>query len=222
MASVIKAGKILPSGTAVQHTEFNFEDMSAQASLYLESVQQKAGQIVAQANQQAKQTIVQAAERGRQSARDAAQKAALEEMKTKWQALAPALQQAIDSAAQLRSSWLRQWEQQVIQLAIAMAERLVRGELSRRPEIPQQWIREALELASSGQSITLRLHPADHEALGQLKEVLVSEFSNLAAADIVPDVRIAQGGCRVDTEFGYIDQQLATQLKRIEEELTGS
>jgi flagellar biosynthesis/type III secretory pathway protein FliH len=221
MASVIKAGKIIPSGTAVQHTEFNFEDMSAQASLYLESVRQKATQIVAQAQQQAKQTIVQAAERGRQSAREAAEKAALEEMKKKWQALAPILQQAIDGAAQLRSSWLRQWEQQVIQLAIAVAERLVRGELSRHPEIPHQWIREALELASSGQSITLRLHPADYETLGQLKDVIAGEFSNLSATNIVPDPRIAPGGCRVDTEFGHIDQQLATQLKRIEEELTG-
>ncbi|MHB0955775.1 MAG: FliH/SctL family protein [Pirellulaceae bacterium] len=222
MATVIKAGKIVPSGTAVQHTEFNLEDMSAQASLYLESVRQKAAQIVAQAQQQAKQTLVQAAERGRQSAHEAAQKAALDAMTTKWQTLAPVLQQAIDDAAQLRSNWLRQWEQQVIQLAIAMAERLVRGELGRRPEISHVWIREALELASSGQSMTLRLHPTDHEMLGLLKQELIRDFSNLSATDIVPDASVAPGGCRVETEFGHIDQQLATQLKRIEEELTGS
>ena len=221
MASVIKAGRIVPSGTPIQHTEFNFEDMSAQASLYLESVRRQAAQILTQAQQQAKQTLVQAAERGRQSAVDAATKAALEDMKTKWQALAPLLQQAIDGTAQLRSSWLQQWEQQVIHLAIAVAERLVRGELSRRPDIPHVWIREALELASSGQSITLRLHPADHEALGQLREVIAGEFSNLSPTNIVADPRIAAGGCRVDTEYGHIDQQLATQLKRIEEELIG-
>ncbi len=116
------------------------------------------------------QIAAQAAERGRQAALEAARKAALEDLTSKWQTLAPALQQAIDDTAQLRSSWLRHWEQQVIHLAVAVAERLVRGELSRRPDISQQWIREALELASSSHTLTLRLNPADYEALGSLRE----------------------------------------------------
>jgi len=36
----------------------------------------------------------------------------------------------------------------------------------------------------------------------------------------VADPDITPGGCRVDTQFGSIDQQLETQLARIEEELT--
>lgn len=221
MATVIKAGKIVPSGTAIQSTEFNFEDMSAQASAYLDTVRNKAAQILSQAQQQAKQTFVQAAERGRQSAIDAARKAALDDMHTKWQALLPVLQQAIENTAQLRTNWLRQWERQVIQLALAVAERLVRGELSRQPTIAQEWIRETLELAASGQRVTLRLNPDDYAALGPLRDSLLSQFGNLAPTDIVSDARIDAGGCRVETEFGYFDQQIATQLKRIEEELIG-
>lgn len=221
MATVIKAGKIVPSGTAIQHAEFNFEDMSAQASAYLDSVRHKAAQILTQAQQQAKQTFVQAAERGRQSAIDGARKAAVDEMNTRWQALLPVLQQAIENTAQLRTNWLRQWEQQVIQLALAVAERLVRGELSRRPTIAHEWIRETLELAASGQRVTLRLHPTDCEALGPLRDSLLSQFGNLAPTDIVPDANVEAGGCRVETEFGYFDQQITTQLKRIEEELAG-
>ena len=64
MATVIKAGKILPSGTAIHSTEFNFEDMSTQASAYLDTVRQKAAQILTQAQQQAKQTFLQAANGG--------------------------------------------------------------------------------------------------------------------------------------------------------------
>lgn len=221
MATVIKAGKIVPSGTAIQSTEFNFEDMSVQASAYLDTVRNKAAQILSQAQQQAKQTFVQAAERGRQSAIDAARKAAIEDMNTKWQALLPVLQQAIENTAQLRTNWLRQWERQVIHLALAVAERLVRGELSRRPTIAHDWIRETLELAASGQRVTLRLHPGDFETLGPLRDSLLSQFGNLAPTDIVPDARIEAGGCRVETEFGHFDQQITTQLRRIEEELAG-
>ncbi|MBW8885281.1 MAG: hypothetical protein JF612_11035 [Planctomycetia bacterium] len=38
---------------------------------------------------------------------------------------------------------------------------------------------------------------------------------------IVEDSAIAAGGCRVDTEFGSLDQQLEQQLARIAEELLG-
>jgi flagellar assembly protein FliH len=221
MASVIKAGKILPSGTVVQHAEFNLEDISANASQYLDGVRKQVAQIVHQAQQQSQQIAAQAAERGRQTALEAARKTALEELHAKWQTLAPALQQAVDATAQLRSGWFRHWEQQVIHVAVAIAERLVRGELSRRPEISQQWIRESLELASSSHALTLRLNPADYETLGSLRETLCSEFSNLAPTSIVADPQITPGGCRVDTQFGHIDQQLDTQLARIEEELTG-
>jgi flagellar assembly protein FliH len=221
MASVIKAGKILPSGTAVQHTEFNLEDISANASQYLDTVRKKVAQIVAQAQQQAQHIAAQAAERGRQAALEAAEQTALEDLASKWRTLAPALQQAIDDTAQLRSTWLRHWETQVIHLAVAVAERLVRGELSRRPNLSHQWIRETLELASTCHTLTLRLNPADHEALGSLREALASEFSNLSPTNILADPRVAPGGCRVDTEFGYIDQQISTQLARVEEELTG-
>ena len=221
MASVIKAGKILPGGTTVQHAEFNLEDISASASQYLDTVRKQVAQIIAQAQQQSQHIAAQACERGRQAAREAAEKAALDELKAKWQTLAPALQQAIDDMARLRSSWLRDWEQQVIHLAVAIAERLVRGELSRRPDIPHQWIREVLELASSSHTLTLRLNPADHATLGSLRDMLASEFGNLSPTSILADPQVEPGGCRVDTQFGYIDQQLSTQLARIEEELTG-
>ena len=76
MATVIKAGRVIPSGTTVQHTEFNLQDMSQQASQYLEDVKSKAAQIVKQAQQQAEAIHQQAAEKGRETASAAAQQAA--------------------------------------------------------------------------------------------------------------------------------------------------
>ncbi len=221
MASVIKAGKILPSGTVIQRAEFNLEDISANASRYLDNVRKQVAQIVKQAQQQSEQIAAEAAERGRQAALEAARHAALEAMHAQWRTLAPALQHAIDDLVRLRSSWFRHWEQEVIHVAVAIAGRLVRGELSRRPEIAQQWIRETLELASSSHTLTLRLNPADYEALGSLRDTLCQEFGNLAPTNILADPQVAPGGCRVDTQYGHIDQQLDTQLARIEEELTG-
>ena len=221
MACVIKAGKIIPSGTAVQHAEFNLEDMSQNASKYLDSVKHKAAQIVAQAQQQVRQMLVQAEQQGRQAAVEQAEKTALEAVEAKWQTLTPALQHAIDGTEQLKSAWMRHWEANLVQLVVAVAERVVRGELTRKPEIPQQWVRESLELAAGSDNLTLHLNPDDYEALGDQRQVIVREFGKLTPADVVPDPGITSGGCRVVTEYGHIDQQVESQLARIQQELTG-
>jgi flagellar biosynthesis/type III secretory pathway protein FliH len=42
----------------------------------------------------------------------------------------------------------------------------------------------------------------------------------MGAIEAASDERVAPGGCRLETRHGLIDQQLATQLGRIEDELT--
>ena len=50
---------------------------------------------------------------------------------------------------------------------------------------------------------------------------LIDAMSGLGGAEVTADAAIGRGGCRVETRFGTIDQQFESQLKRIEEELTG-
>ena len=77
-----------------------------------------------------------------------------------------------------------------------------------------------LNLASGAANVRVLLNPQDHAALaGQVKS-LVAECSRLAPTEIIADPKITAGGCRVETRYGSIDQQIETQLKRIETELT--
>jgi flagellar assembly protein FliH len=81
-------------------------------------------------------------------------------------------------------------------------------------------VREALELASGSSQVRVYMNPADHAALRTQVQTLVKELSPLAPAELLADPQITSGGCRVDTQFGSIDQQLEVQLARIEAELT--
>jgi flagellar biosynthesis/type III secretory pathway protein FliH len=63
------------------------------------------------------------------------------------------------------------------------------------------------------------MNPDDHATLGVLAEKIVRELRLVGHAEIVPDRTIASGGCRVETDFGAIDGQVATQLARIAEEV---
>ena len=109
---------------------------------------------------------------------------------------------------------------QAVHLAVAIAGRICRKELTRQPDITPQLVREALEMAGNTGRVRLLLNPDDHSALGRQIERVAGEAARLGTTELVADPRISRGGCRVETEFGAIDQQLEAQLARIEQELT--
>ena len=49
---------------------------------------------------------------------------------------------------------------------------------------------------------------------------IVADLKRLAPTELVADSSVSPGGCRVDTQFGSIDQQIEVQLDRIRDELT--
>jgi flagellar assembly protein FliH len=220
MAGIIKANAAKSGERGVQGAAFNFHDMSDRANAYLENVRRQAAQIVAQAQEEAAQVRRQAEEDGRQAAEQAAQRTVLAQLDKQLQTLLPALGQAIDGIQQAKQAWMQRWEENAIRLAVAIAGRLVRRELSQSPEITLQFVREALELAAGSNRVKLHLNPQDYQALGEQTKKLALEIGELAPADIVADATVSPGGCRVFTEFGEIDQRIETQLARIEQELT--
>jgi flagellar assembly protein FliH len=91
--------------------------------------------------------------------------------------------------------------------------------LRQQPEITLALVREALELAGGSPGLRVCLNPDDHRALAAQAQALTAAVSPLGAAEIVADEDVTPGGCRVESHFGSIDQQIESQLKRIEEEL---
>jgi flagellar assembly protein FliH len=216
MAGVIKATSSHNIAASDVARAFQFDDMGQS---YLGRVKGEAASIIAEARAEAARIKARATEEGKQAA-IAAVEATLrlrleQQLKSGLAALAAAAQRIAES----RHQWQQHWESHAIKLAAAIAQRLCRRELVRDPAITQAWIREALELAAGNAQITLRLHPADHSALLAQARQIAQQVAGLAPVRIVADESITAGGCRVDTEFGSLDQQLEAQLARITEEL---
>jgi flagellar biosynthesis/type III secretory pathway protein FliH len=129
------------------------------------------------------------------------------------------LEQIVAQLSDAKADWQRHWEQSAIRLATAIAQRIVRSELSRRPEIALEVVTEALQLAAGATDITLHVSPADHELLESQLQRLAATLCQLAPTAVVADSEISPGGCRVDTKFGQVDLQIESQLRRIEQEL---
>ena len=215
-ATVIKSAATArhPSASA-----FNFDDLATQGERYLSEIRAQAAKILADANREANAIRAQAEVQGQQAAVAAAEKILDEKVSKQMKTLLPALGKAIEGVAQAKSAWLTYWDQNLVQLATKIAARVVRKQLIAEPEIALNLLREALELSLGGGALTIRLNPDDHTALGKKATKMIAEFGKLAPTEIIADPQISAGGCRIETQFGTIDQTVEAQLTRIAEEL---
>jgi flagellar assembly protein FliH len=86
--------------------------------------------------------------------------------------------------------------------ATQLARRIVRSELTSRPECVAQVAEQAIEtLLQSARHITVHLHPDDHA----LVEAGAAETIKARGARLVSDATITRGGCRVESDIGGID-----------------
>jgi flagellar assembly protein FliH len=216
MAGIIKAGSQRTTSHQAEGVAFNFADMG---STYLTKVQGEANKIIEEARIEAAQIRKDAAEEGRRAAMQAVEATLRGKVEQQLKSIVPALKQAVQSVLDARQSWQRHWEQHALKLSTAIASRIVRREIQRVPLITVELVREALQLAKGNERITLRLNPTDHDTLKDHIAKLTAEMNSLAETRVIADSAITPGGCRVETEFGSIDQQLEAQLARITEEL---
>lgn len=219
MAGIIKAGKLDRPATTLQSAAFNFEDMSERANDYLTVVRRQAEQILQNAKAEAGQIAAAARVEGQQAALREARESLSATFDQQLATLLPALQQAVQDIRHSKALWLTQWESQTITLATAIAERIIRRELSQSPEITVDLIRDALELSMGSGTVTIQLSPQDFAALRDRADEVTKQLGKLGTTNIVVDPDLSPGGCRVVTEFGVIDHTFEAQLARIAEEL---
>jgi len=223
MSGIIKANTPISERPTVGAVVFNYDDVTSKANAYLNQVKAEAAQILAKAQKDAELIRKQAQELGSKSAVENAEKNLSTrvdaQIRQQMQTALPAITQMVQAIDAERLQWLAKWEQNAVQLAIAIAQKVIRRNLAQQPQITHQLVREALELAAGSQSLKVYMNPQDHAALGKQVQEMTKQLSNLTPAEILAHESITPGGCVVQTEFGIIDQQIESQLARISEEL---
>src|SRR4051812_33827374 len=221
MATIIRKDSLreTPSGRTVQPVAFSFSDMRGQANDYLGTVRSEAAKIVQLAHQQAEQIRRQAEAAGRKAAEAAIERVLDERVGKRMETLLPALEKLIAEMNDTKTQLLSRWEQSALKVATAIAQRIIRREIANDPQITLNLIADTLQLAAGMTEISLHISPTDHDNLGSQITRLAETVGHLAPSAIVADAEISPGGCCVKTKFGQIDQQIESQLRRIEEEL---
>jgi flagellar assembly protein FliH len=121
------------------------------------------------------------------------------------------LAETLERLSQLRRTIIQQTEQQVVELAVTLARRVVTREISLDPQLVAALAHVALERLGEQAPATIRLHPDDYAAVAAQR----GEAWEGAQVSIVPDAAVARGGCQVESDFGLIDAGVHAQLDEL-------
>jgi flagellar assembly protein FliH len=127
------------------------------------------------------------------------------------------LGQAAGGVDSLRLEVAEAVERDAIDLALALAGKILAGSLQARPELVAEVVQGALRRASERRRITVLLHPSDLETVAAAIGDLQTQVSGIELCDLQSDPRIAPGGVIVRTTEGEVDASVATQLERARE-----
>jgi flagellar assembly protein FliH len=127
------------------------------------------------------------------------------------------LMQTIEELTQVRAQMIHQTERQMVQLALAVARRVVQREVSLDPDLLIAMARVALERLGETAQVKIRLHPDDYEAAGAARVAQLSG-SNVM---ILADAHLSRGGCRIESDMGIMDVGAEAQLQEIARALLG-
>jgi flagellar assembly protein FliH len=106
-------------------------------------------------------------------------------------------------------------EQELAQLALVVARRVIAHELKASPERVVQAVRQAAAaLPSATRELRVRLHPDD---LALLRELDMGETH----WQLLADPSLSRGGCRLESERSRLDARLETRLAAMVDAVLG-
>ena len=132
-------------------------------------------------------------------------------------ALARKLAATLDDLVRVRDQMIRHTEKQMVQLALAVARRVLHREVSVDPTAMLTMMRVVLERVSDAARISVRLNPADHQAV----TAALADAPTSDQIAVMADPRVPRGGCKVECEYGDIDAGVDAQIQEIARALLG-
>lgn len=171
------------------------------------------GRLLAQARAQAGLLREEARQQGLEEGRSAGH----EEARVQVRACVEVLSEALAGVQQLREGVAETVEREAIELALALAAKIVGGALQAKPELVVRVVAGALRRVSGQRGVTVLLNPADYDHVRISLERLQAQAGAVELRDLQPDQRVPAGGVVVRTSEGEVDARVETQLERAAE-----
>ncbi|WP_196493848.1 flagellar assembly protein FliH [Ornithinibacillus caprae] len=125
----------------------------------------------------------------------------------------------IQSATNDYHTTIEKSEDSIVEMAVFVAEKILKQQITEKPETFLHIVREAIDSLKDKSSISIYLHPNNYEAVLQQKNELKQIVTNKAELSLYVDEKATEGSCVIEHPFGKIDASIDTQLLQIRDVL---
>ena len=202
-------------------------DLRRQADAIKQEARRQAESIINRAAERAKHLTDGAAEKGYregyekglreglQSGKEEGLKLAQQQAESEINDLLQRWEKTLTDFENQRAGLLRQAREDVLRLALAVAEKVVHAAVELTPEAALQQAEKAIALISEPSELRLRVNPADLQIFREHLPELEKRLRGSEALELQADDDVSPGGCVVAHGKGIIDARIETQLERI-------
>lgn len=127
------------------------------------------------------------------------------------------LTQTLDEMTGLRAQMIRETEQQMVSLALAVARRIIHREVSLDRDLLVAIARVALDRLGENAQVSVRLNPDDYSVTEASRS---AEWTGTQVT-VAADSRVPRGGCRIESDFGTLDAGVDAQIEELAHALLG-
>jgi flagellar assembly protein FliH len=127
-------------------------------------------------------------------------------------------EQAKGELEKVRGEIYSRVEREAVELALAIARKIVFNEVRTDREIILRVVRQALKRTNDVSRIKIRINPSDFNFLKKNQNIFIDDINGLDDLHLIKDDKIHNGGCMIETDMGEIDARIETQLRAVEDE----
>jgi flagellar assembly protein FliH len=131
-----------------------------------------------------------------------------------------ALSALIQDLSGLKKNILEAAEEQILQLALAIAEKVIHMETTTNRDVIQNVLRAAMKSIVDRENMKIRVHPQDFQYMLEIKSDFLKNFDGIKNIVFEEDASITRGGAILETMFGEVDARVDQQYNAIKSVMT--
>jgi flagellar assembly protein FliH len=162
------------------------------------------------------QRIIDEAMKQAEAIREEGREAGLEEGRAEIASRIEEAMVTLNKALKDRKAIIKDAEQEVLRLALKVAEQIIRSEVSLHRDVCLNIVAEAIARVSDREQIIIKANREDVEYLKRYKDRLTGMLDGVKSFAILEDSAVEPGGCVIETNLGFIDAKISTKLKSID------
>ena len=143
--------------------------------------------------------------------------AGFEQGAQKMEPLISSIKEALIQLNGIRKEIYLQIEKEVVELALAIAQKVICREVATDKETVVCVAKEALAKVDDPGKITIKMNPADLQFINETKYQLANLIGDVNNVSFEGEESIQSGGCIIETELGEIDARIEKQLEAVKE-----